>query len=352
MKKTRGSFRLGEQEIAPGTRETVNLPAAFLYTHAELSMPVHVVHGRRDGPCLFVSAAVHGDEINGVAITRRLMQHPALKRIRGTLLAVPVVNVHGFLNRSRYLPDRRDLNRSFPGSPQGSLASRAAHLFMEEIVSRAQFGIDLHTGSNFRANLPQVRAQLDDPDTARIAQAFGAPVLLDAALRAGSLRQEAEKCGVTVIVYEGGEALRFDEWVVRTGVRGIVAVMRETGMLPPAARPRRVSRRHFSRSSTWVRAPQSGILQGRGLLGMAVQAGQQLGLVTDPFGENEMPLQATVSGVVIGQTTLPLVNEGEAVYHIARFADPQRVVASIEILRQDFDAETEPPPDPAPGTNQ
>jgi uncharacterized protein len=348
MAKSRSAFRLGEQDIAPGTRATVNLPAAFLYTHAELSMPVHVVHGRRAGPCLFVSAAVHGDEINGVAITRRLMQHPALRRIRGTLLAIPVVNVHGFLNRSRYLPDRRDLNRSFPGSAQGSLAARTAYLFMQEIVGRAQYGIDLHTGSNFRANLPQVRAQLDDPETARMAQAFGAPVLLDAALRPGSLRQEAEISGVTVIVYEGGEALRFDELAVRTGVRGVLSVLREMGMLPPSPRPRRMSRRHFSRSSTWVRAPQSGILQGRSLLGMAVEPGQQLGLVTDPFGENEMPLHATVSGVVIGQTSLPLVNEGEAVYHIARFADPQRVVASIETLRQDFDAEPESPPNPLP----
>ena len=192
-KPSRKPFLIGDAVVQPGERVTIDLPAGQLYTHTNMNMPVHVIHGRRPGPRLFVCAALHGDEINGVAIIRKLLGQAALNRLRGTLLAIPVVNVYGFLNRERYLPDRRDLNRSFPGSEKGSLASRLAHVFMTEIVARADYGIDLHTGSHHRTNLPQVRAQLDDPQTADLAKSFRAPVLLDAALRPGSLRQAVSR---------------------------------------------------------------------------------------------------------------------------------------------------------------
>ncbi len=189
--------------------------------------------GEGRGPFFFVSAAVHGDEINGVEIIRRLLQVKALNQIKGTLLAIPIVNPFGFIQRSRYLPDRRDLNRSFPGSPKGSLAGRLAHLFMTEIAERCDFGIDLHTGSNFRTNLPQVRASLDDERTIELARAFGAPVIVPSELREGSLRESIAELGKPVLVYEGGEALYFNEGAIRSGLRGIIRLMRHVGMLSP-----------------------------------------------------------------------------------------------------------------------
>ena len=333
-------FLIGDESILPGERKTIDLPVGVLYNHTEISMPVHVVHGRREGPVLFACAAVHGDEINGVAIIRRLIQLPDMRRMSGTLLAIPVVNVHGFLNQSRYLPDRRDLNRSFPGSPNGSMTSRLADLFMREIVARSQYGIDLHTGSSNRANLPQVRAQFDDDETVRLARAFGAPVLLDAALREQSLRKVADEAGATVIVYEGGEALRFNEHAVRAGVRGIMGVMRALNMLPPLTKPPKKSvPAHFSRSTTWVRAPHGGILRPLKALGELLSEGDKIALITDPFGEHEVAVFAPTDGIIIGQTTLPLVHEGEALYHVARFADPDKILDAIATMRQDHDQE-------------
>ncbi|MDH3343556.1 MAG: succinylglutamate desuccinylase/aspartoacylase family protein, partial [Gammaproteobacteria bacterium] len=197
--------------IAPGTRKTIDLPTGRLYTHTPMSVPVHVVSGKHAGPRLFVSAAIHGDEINGVEIIRRLLKLPALKRLHGTIIAVPIVNVHGLINHSRYLPDRRDLNRSFPGTEKGSLAARLAYLFMKEIVAKSTHGIDLHTGALHRNNLPQIRANMDDEETERLALAFNAPVIISSNLRDGSLRESAADYGIPMLLYEAGEALRFDE---------------------------------------------------------------------------------------------------------------------------------------------
>ena len=218
-------------KIKPGGRITTQIPVARLYTHTEMTMPVHVVHGRREGPRLFVCGAIHGDEIVGTEIIRRLMQRKRLKSLRGTLLATPVVNVYGFLQHSRYSPDRRDLNRFFPGSEKGSLTSQLAGTFMEEVVRGSTHGIDLHAGSNYRSNLPQVRAAIDDPETLRLAKAFKVPVIINAKTRDGSLRHAASESGVTMLLYEAGEALRFDEVAIRAGVRGVMAVMQALGML-------------------------------------------------------------------------------------------------------------------------
>ncbi len=187
----RGPFRIQGQSIPAGEQAVIDLALPKLNSHTALSMPLHVVHGKKDGPRLFVSAAIHGDELNGVEIIRRLLEVKALRRLSGTLVAVPVVNVYGLIHQSRYLPDRRDLNRSFPGFAEGSLAARVAHLFIDEIVRHCSHGIDLHTGAIHRTNLPQIRANLDDAETERLAIAFGVPVVLNAALRDGSLREAA-----------------------------------------------------------------------------------------------------------------------------------------------------------------
>jgi uncharacterized protein len=330
------TITIGGVSVAPGERRGLSLPAGVLHTRVPVEMPVWVINGRRAGPRLFISAAIHGDELNGIEIIRRIRARP-LAGLRGTLLLVPVVNVFGLLHHARYLPDRRDLNRSFPGSDRGSLAARLAHLFMNEIVARCTHGIDLHTGALHRSNLPQIRAQLDDPETRALALAFGAPVVLDSRLRDGSLREAAAEKGIPTLMYEAGEALRFDEMSIRMGVAGIIEVMRQLGML----RRKTPQRPHSARpvvadSSHWVRAPAGGILRSALKLGQRVSAGELLGQVSDPFGAHEVPVTASHAGIVIGCNSLPLVNEGDALFHVARVERPGEAFAAVEAIADAF----------------
>lgn len=329
------------------SRQTLDLPVARLHTYTPITMPVQVVRGRRPGPRLFVSAAIHGDELNGVEIIRRLLRHKAIKRLRGTLMAIPIVNVHGVLNHSRYLPDRRDLNRAFPGTDRGSLTGRLASLFMNEIVANATHGIDLHTGAVQRGNLPQIRANLDEPETERLARLFGTPVVMNSAVRDGSLRQAAAEHGIPMLLYEGGEALRFEELPIRAGVQGVINVMRALGMLPQVRRKRAQPEPLVARNSAWVRAPQSGFLRNTTSLGAHVDRGDVLGVVADPFGEAEVSLEARAPGIVVGRSTLPLVNEGDGLFHIARFRDADEAAEQVEAFQSKHeeaaDRDEEPP---------
>lgn len=327
-------LRINGEIIAPGSNVTLELKLPELYTRTPMTMPVHVRRGRRSGPCLFVCAAVHGDELNGVEIIRRLMRRRALARIRGTVIAVPIVNVYGVIDRSRYLPDRRDLNRSFPGSGRGSLAARLADLFMNEIVAHCTHGIDLHTGAVHRGNLPQVRGKLDDEETLRLARLFGVPVLINADLRDGSLREAAAARGIPMLLYEAGEALRFDEVSIRAGVQGILNVMRGLGMLAPTRGRKRASSEPFvARSSTWVRAPASGIFHAKVSLGAHVKKDELLGAIAEPLGETESDVRTSHGGIVIGRSNLPMVMEGEALFHIASFEAVRAVAQRVEAFQ-------------------
>ena len=333
MATRRKAFAFGTESIAAGHRQVIKLPLPGLYTNNPISMPVHVVHGRYEGPVVFISAAVHGDEINGVEIIRRLLRMPQLKRLRGTLLAVPIVNIFGFHNRSRYLPDRRDLNRSFPGSESGSLAARLAHVFMSEVVARADVGIDLHTAAIHRDNLPQIRADITDPILEPLAKAYSAPVLLHSAAPSGSLRGAAADIGIPIMVYEAGEALRFEEMAIQIGVRGILNVLRKLAMLAPSKR-KPTKPTAVLRSSSWQRAPQSGILRSQTALGALVSKGETLGVVSDPSGDDEMALEAPYDGVVIGRTNLPLVFEGEALFHVGRTRQTSLLEQHLDALNE------------------
>jgi len=322
--------------VKPGERKVIELPVAKLYTHTNLTIPLQVICGKLAGPRLFISAAIHGDELNGVEIVRRLIKTNGLKNLRGTLIVVPVVNVFGIIQHSRYLPDRRDLNRSFPGSKRGSLAARLAHIFLEEIVSQCDYGIDLHTGAIHRSNLPQIRADLDDPETKELAEAFSVPVLLNANLRDGSLRQAASEHGVKVLLYEAGEALRFDELSIRAGVRGILHIMRKLTMLKASKAQRKHHEPFIARSSSWERAPESGLLRSIAPLGMRVKKGDLLGVISDPsdmFDPTEYEVKSQYDGLVIGKSNIPLVNEGDALFHIARFQDIKEAAASVEAFQ-------------------
>mgnify|MGYP006269927535 FL=1 len=309
-------FLIGEVDVQPGRRATVDLPVSTLSNHTHVTLPVHVVHGEEPGPTMFLSGAIHGDEIQGVEIIRRILNHPALQGLRGTLLAVPIVNSFGFLNHTRYMPDRRDLNRCFPGTDRGSLASLVADIFFREVVLKSQYGVDFHTAALHRSNLPQVRLAPDEPELLKMAQAFAPPVILISKLRERSLRLSAGEAGVKVLLYEGGEALRFDELAIDAAVRGTLRVMAHLGMVEPTSRP--VGQTVFSDASSWVRAPESGILHTTRRTGDRVGKGEVVGVVADPLGQTSLPLFSEWDGIIVGRTNLPLVNRGDAVFHIAR----------------------------------
>lgn len=333
---SRQDFTMVGIQVAAGTRAVIDMPLPKLSSHTKLDMPVHVIHGKREGPVLFISAAIHGDELNGIEIVRRVLATKSLSKLKGTLIAVPVVNAYGLIHQSRYLPDRRDLNRNFPGSEKGSLAARLANVFMQEIVTQCTHGIDLHTGSNHRTNLPQIRANLDDAETSLLAHSFGVPVLINSSMRDGSLRAAAGELGIPMLLYEAGEALRFDEVPIRAGVAGVISVMRELGMLPVSKKPRKRQQPFSARSSSWTRSPESGMLRTNVALGERVNQGDLLGFVDDPNGGFICAIHAANSGIVIGRLELPIVHEGDAVYHIARFADDiDDVVDRVESFQLD-----------------
>jgi predicted deacylase len=335
----RGAFLIGDVNVAPGSRQTVDLPVSVFSDHTPVSLSVQVAHARRPGPVVFVSAGVHGDEIIGVEIVRRLLRAPALKALRGTLLVVPIVNSFGFINRSRYLPDRRDLNRCFPGSPGGSLASRLADIFLREIVARCDYGIDLHSAAVHRTNLPQVRVSPNNAETLELAKVFGAPVIVPSPIREGSLRQVARAHGVEVLLYEAGEGLRYDEFSVRAGVSGILRVLRKLDMLPAKgiAQPRAPSL--ICRTSRWVRAPVGGMLRMFRREGDVVAQGDLMASVSNPFGDYREEILAPSGGIIIGRAVLPVVNEGDAIFHLAQVASAQVAESTVEDLANQLGAD-------------
>jgi predicted deacylase len=319
----RNPFEIGGHQVPAGERALVDLPVSKLSNHTPVTLPVHVLHGPRPGPAMFISAAIHGDELNGVEIIRRVLRTLQPGNISGTLLAIPVVNAYGFIGRSRYLPDRRDLNRSFPGSGTGSLAARLAHLFIKEVVCRCQFGIDLHTAAVHRVNLPQIRTDYARrPRSRELAEAFGARVVLASPERSGSLRQAARQAGVDVLVYEGGEGLRFDEFAIKAGVDGIANVMLATGMLelpdgidPPVAAEG--TRPMFANAAKWVRASDGGVFRSVKRIGNAVSENEPIGYIANPYEGSEQQIRSPRRGIIVGASTLPIVNMGDALFHIA-----------------------------------
>ena len=319
MTPTWGTIEIAGQEIDPGRRAKLELPIARLMSGTPVALPVLVLHGADEGPTAWLSAAIHGDEIGGVEIIRRVLERIDTTRLAGTVLAVPVVNVHGFNTGDRYLPDRRDLNRSFPGSARGSLASRVAHLMMTEVIGRSDIGIDLHTGSDHRVNLPQIRGDLDDPAVRSLASRFAAPIALHSRTRDGSLREAATEAGATVLLFEGGEADRFDEPAIAAGTDGVLRVLAASGMVD--AVPDATGETRWSRSSRWMRASASGLLHLDIELGDEVAVGEQIASIHDPFGKRLGVVSSRAAGLVVGHTQRPLVNRGDGIVHVAELAE-------------------------------
>ena len=313
---SRRRFVLAGQSVAAGQQADIKLKVSETYLGDDVSIHLRVIRAKRPGPTVFLTAAIHGDELNGVGVIHDLLFNDSLDLSRGTLILVPVVNVFGFEANARYLPDRRDLNRSFPGSAHGSLAARVAHSFFENVVRRCDYGIDLHTAAIQRTNYPNIRAKLSDPEIRRIAEAFGAELLISGTGPEGSFRREACNAGCPTICVEAGEPWKIEPSIVQFGVRGVRNVLIELGMLKGvASRPTyqtRVNR------TTWVRAKVGGILRFHVAPGQIVRAGQKIASNSSLMGEDQNVLTSPVDGIVLGMTTLPAVKPGEPVCHIGR----------------------------------
>ncbi|MDB2414884.1 succinylglutamate desuccinylase/aspartoacylase family protein [Rickettsiales bacterium] len=332
---------IGGTSIFSGQRKQIEVFVAKLFDYTEMTMPVEVIRGKEDGPKLFISAAIHGDEINGVeSIKRLLAKKKALSKIKGTLIAVPIVNVFGFNRNIRYLPDRRDLNRCFPGSESSSLGGQIANIFMTEIGNKCTHGIDLHTAAINRTNIAQIRACLGDAETKRLAMNFGVPVVLNSELRDGSLRQAALDKGIPMLLFEGGQALRYEEKIIKTTVNGILSVMQSIGMIEGKSITMKQRKKEvfIARSSHWIRAPHSGSLRVKKDIGSRVKKDELLGVLSDPFGGDKIEVRAKRTGIVIGMTLLPLVNNGDALFHIATFEDSQEVLDRVGVFDEDLES--------------
>ena len=324
------AFSLGGVEVAPGEEQTIDFPVGVLLTHAPVHVTARVKRGKKPGPCLMVTACLHGDEICGAEIVRRLMMAPALKRLRGTLVVVPVVNMPSFLLRSRYLPDRRDLNRLFPGAAAGSLGARLCNVVSKELLPAADALIDLHSGAVNRPNLPQVRVTSGDQGSLKLAKAFNPPAILLASAREGSFRALCAQKEIPNVLFESGEALRLDSATIRFGLQGILAVMRHLGMLPVRARAEgRKTPTVVCRKSAWERAPSGGLFTPLVAMGKAVAKDDLIGFVADPFSDKEVELRASASGIVIGRTYQGLVDEGDALCHVGITAAPEEAEEGI-----------------------
>ncbi len=317
------SITIAGLTIHAGERRSVMIPLPNLYQSEPVLMPTHVMVGQKPGPILLITAAVHGDEINGTEIIRRLLKLRFLKNLSGTLIAVPVVNIYGYIYQSRYLMDRRDLNRSFPGSSSGSIAARLAKLLVTELINKASHIIDLHTGALHRSNLPQIRASLNNAETLELAKAFGTPVIIDSRQRDGSMRQVASDLKKPLLLYEVGEALRFDDFGIKIGVRGIINVMRHLGMLETSEILPDKTKECIISSSHWIRAQLSGNLQSHKKLGAQVEKGEVIGTLSNPFDLSVAEVICPYKGIIIGQCKLPPVHEGQALFHIGLLEEPQ-----------------------------
>ncbi|WP_188085134.1 succinylglutamate desuccinylase/aspartoacylase family protein [Sulfurimonas denitrificans] len=326
-------FILYGQEIPRGVSLSINLELPKLY-NTPTKLPIHVIRGRKNGPTIFISAAIHGDELNGIEIIRRLRKLAILKNIRGTIILVPIVNIYGIMTLSRYLPDRRDLNRSFPGSTHGSLASRVAKIFFDEIVRKCDLGIDLHTASIHKSNLPQIRTNINNEYIFNLAKAFQAPVILHSELRDGSLRAVAQDEGIPILLYEAGEALRFDEKCIRIGVNGIINVLRESGMLTKVMKKAEKNPPIVTKNSQWIRSIESGMLRTIKALGDTVRQDEIIAFIDEALGDSSFELRAPFDGVIIGKSEIPLVQEGDAVFHIAKFRNLEVAEDRIEYFNE------------------
>ncbi|GAB3530388.1 succinylglutamate desuccinylase/aspartoacylase family protein [Pontibacter brevis] len=303
------------KSIDRGEKVLTKLAISKLPSGTVIEIPIYVFRSVHDGPVVLLMAGMHGDEVNGTEIVRRMLSKKMLYPLKGTIIAVPVLNIYGFLNFSREVPDGKDVNRSFPGNRDGSLASRVAYRFMKEIIPYVDYGLDFHTGGSSRANYPQIRCVLSDYRNEELARAFGAPFILNSPYRQGSLRKEAAKLGKSIMVYETGESLRFDEKGISVGIEGTCRVLHHLGMMANFTPPHEES--VVCMKDIWLRAKNAGLWRSYVRLGEYIKKNQNIGSITDPYGEMEVRLNAPASGYIVGLNNMPVVNQGDALMHIS-----------------------------------
>lgn len=326
------NIQICNETIHPGETASLAMPLPELFSCAPMYMPIKVFHGKEKGPCVLLIAAMHGNELNGAEIINKLLQSKQLKNLKGTLIAVPILNVYGFINKTRTMPGGTALFNHFPGSSQGSHAARLANLFCTEIFSLADYCIDLQTGWLNHTNLPQVFASESSEQETSLARAFGAPVISEISAQKGSLRQHANKIGVPYLVYEAGEAMRFDKAAIRIGLKGVMNVMRHLKMLSPLKKNETPTGQSFvMKDSRWVRSPTSGISHSTIKLSQKIKKGELLTVIKDPFGAGiDVRVTAPFDSIVVSMNNLPLVYEGVSLFQLASFEKLSQAASHIE----------------------
>ncbi len=307
-------LKIAGHKIERGTTLQIKAKIARLPSHTEIDIPIIVHRSLNDGPVLLLMAGMHGDEINGMEIVRRCIRDEYNLVDRGTTICIPILNIFGFINFSRAVPDGKDVNRSFPGNKTGSLASRVAYYIMKEVIPFIDYGVDFHTGGAARTNYPQIRCLVNDPVNKELSAAFYAPFTLHSVYRPKSLRFSAGKLGKRIIVYEGGESSRLDEDAIQEGVNGTLRLMKHLGMREDAPKPE-FENKVLVRSS-WIRARNAGLFRPRVVSGDWIKKNQVVGTLTDPFGEFRVEIKAPVGGYIVGLNYNPVVNMGDALMHI------------------------------------
>ncbi|MBN2731587.1 MAG: succinylglutamate desuccinylase/aspartoacylase family protein [Balneolaceae bacterium] len=302
------------QDIGLGEQKEILLNIARLPTYTPIDLSVNVFRGKEDGPVLLLTGGLHGDEINGVEIIRRMIFKDLIQPDKGTVIAIPLVNIYGFIQKQRDLPDGKDINRSFPGSKNGSLARLVAHTLMEKIFPYIDYGIDFHTGGDARANYPQIRSQLKKEENRKLAEAFAAPITVNSSLIDKSFRKAAQNNGKQILVFETGEAHRFDSFGIQEGINGTLRLMKYLNMRNDAPNP---NEPEVYQKSTWVRARYAGLFQQKIKLGDHVKKRQVLGHISDPFGHEWFKVVSPQTGRIIGLNYAPVVHKGDALLHIA-----------------------------------
>ncbi|MEM8738941.1 MAG: succinylglutamate desuccinylase/aspartoacylase family protein [Planctomycetota bacterium] len=321
--------------VEPGQQVAIDIPVGASYAGTTINLPVFVWRGASGGgPTVSVTAAVHGDEINGTGAIRYLITQKPFELRAGTLVLVPVVNLPGFEQHARYLPDRRDLNRCFPGNPEGPLAKRMAHAFFSQIIRRCDYGLDLHTAAVRRTNFPNVRADMTRPGLAELARAFGAELIVSSRGPDGSLRRAATRAGVPTLILEAGEVWKVQPGVVEYAFRGITNCLAHLGMID--AEPTPPAYRVETDSTQWVRAKHGGFLRFHVAPGQIVAAGDPLATNAKLTGEEQNTLTAPRDGIVVGMTTLPSVSPGDPVCHLAfpRTGTLKKIERTVEKLHE------------------
>ncbi len=312
------AFQISGIRVAAGETREIYLKVSESFLANSILIPVTVIRGVKPGPTAYVTAAIHGDEINGVDIVRRLIFDLDHENLAGTLIAIPVVNIPGFVSQSRYLPYHRDLNRFFPGTRSGNNAERVAWRLFQEVVRHCDFGIDLHTAAEGRKNLPHVRADMSDARCRALARSFGSRVIIDQKGPKGSLRREATDAGVPTILFEAGETRRFSTSVSLEGLRGVLTVLEAQGMWTAKRKAKKPPFQVIVKNSHWIRATQGGILNLEVRPGELVYRGDEVGSLLNPFGRMVTRLRSPVTGIVVGVTTQPLAVPGTGLVHVAR----------------------------------